>query len=79
VCGGVIKLDREIKMKNLSIGIQTFSELIEKKYIYVDKTAFLDFEKIEASKAELGVFEVDDIDLKTILFQTGYLTIKEWV
>ena len=36
------------------------------------------FENIEATAGELGQFEVDDIDLKTLLFQTGYLTIKSY-
>ncbi len=34
------------------------------------------FERIEATAAELGQFDIDDIDMKTLLFQTGYLTIK---
>jgi len=36
------------------------------------------FESIEATAGELGQFEIDDIDLKTLLFQTGYLTIKSY-
>jgi len=34
------------------------------------------FEAIEATGAELGQFDIEDIELKTLLFQTGYLTIK---
>ncbi len=37
-----------------------------------------DFDHIKATNSELSQFEVDDIDLKTLLFQTGYLTIKEY-
>jgi hypothetical protein len=36
------------------------------------------FESIEATAGELGQFEIDDIDLKALLFQTGYLTIKSY-
>jgi hypothetical protein len=34
------------------------------------------FEKIEATADELKQFDIDAIKLKTLLFQTGYLTIK---
>ena len=37
-----------------------------------------DFEGIEATEGELGQFEVDNISLKTLLFQTGYLTIQHY-
>lgn len=37
-----------------------------------------DFENIKATQGELGQFEVDAIDLKTLLFQTGYITIKSY-
>lgn len=37
-----------------------------------------ELEGIKAAPEELGQFEVDDIDLKTLMFQTGYLTIKEY-
>ncbi len=33
-------------------------------------------EKIEVSETELGSFDIDYIKLETLLFQTGYLTIK---
>ncbi len=36
------------------------------------------FENIEATAGELGQFDIDDIELKTLLFQTGYLTIKSY-
>lgn len=38
----------------------------------------VDFEAIKATRSELGQFEVDAIDLKTLLFQTGYITIKSY-
>ena len=34
-------------------------------------------EKISLSKVDLGSFDVNDITLETVLFQTGYLTIKQ--
>jgi hypothetical protein len=37
-----------------------------------------EFEGIKATAEELGQFEVDDIDLKVLMFQTGYLTIKDY-
>ena len=37
-----------------------------------------ELEGIKATAEELGQFEVDDIDLKTLMFQTGYLTIKNY-
>jgi hypothetical protein len=37
-----------------------------------------DFDQIKATSGELSQFEVDAIDLKTLLFQTGYLTIKSY-
>jgi len=36
------------------------------------------FEYIEATAGELGQFDIEHIDLKTLLFQTGYLTIKSY-
>ncbi len=32
----------------------------------------------QASSGELGQFEIDNIELKTLMFQTGYLTIKSY-
>lgn len=37
-----------------------------------------DFEKIEATEGELSSFEVNNLELKTLLFQTGYLTIHDY-
>ncbi|HSC24902.1 MAG TPA: AAA family ATPase [Candidatus Babeliales bacterium] len=37
-----------------------------------------DFDGIEATEGELSQFEVDNIFLKTLLFQTGYLTIQKY-
>ena len=34
-------------------------------------------ENISISESDLGSFDVDDIKIETLLFQTGYLTIKE--
>ncbi|UKL13727.1 ATP-binding protein [Dissulfurimicrobium hydrothermale] len=38
-----------------------------------------DLEHIEASEDILSSFDIDDIKLETILFQTGYLTIRDWM
>jgi hypothetical protein len=37
----------------------------------------IDIENIEISEEELGAFDVDNIELEVLLFQTGYLTIKD--
>lgn len=37
-----------------------------------------DFEHIEATESELGAFDIDVIPIKTLLFQTGYLTIRSY-
>ena len=37
-----------------------------------------DFDHIEATEIELGTFDIDTIPLKTLLFQTGYLTIHHY-
>lgn len=38
----------------------------------------IDFEQVKASESDLGRFEIDAIELKTLLFQAGYLTIKSY-
>jgi hypothetical protein len=38
----------------------------------------LEFENIQATESELSNFDVDNISLVTLLFQTGYLTIKNY-
>lgn len=38
----------------------------------------LDLENSVMSEADLGTFEIDHISLQTLLFQTGYLTIKSY-
>jgi hypothetical protein len=37
-----------------------------------------DLEGVLATEEELGQFEVDDIEIKTLMFQTGYLSIKDY-
>jgi hypothetical protein len=37
-----------------------------------------DFEHIEATESELGAFDIDTLPLKTLLFQTGYVTIQSY-
>ncbi len=36
------------------------------------------FESVKASEGELGQFDIEDIDLKVLMFQTGYLSIKAY-
>lgn len=53
-------------------GTPTFLINLFKKYNYEVQ----DFEDAQATAAELGAFEVENISLKVLLFQTGYLTIR---
>ncbi|MBC7474395.1 MAG: ATP-binding protein [Candidatus Sericytochromatia bacterium] len=54
-------------------GTSTFLvKLIKEKNIDVKN-----LENIEASKSMLDSFEIEDIDVESLLFQTGYLTIKK--
>lgn len=46
-------------------------DLLKTRYYHLP-----DFEAIEASEAQLGDFDMNHISLETLLFQTGYLTIK---
>ncbi len=48
------------------------------KLLKVKNYPVQNFERIEASAGELGQFDIENIDLKTLLFQTGYLTIKSY-
>jgi len=46
--------------------------------ILKEKNYFLpNLENVAISESDLGSFDVDDIKIETLLFQTGYLTIKE--
>ncbi|MBC7473954.1 MAG: PD-(D/E)XK nuclease domain-containing protein, partial [Candidatus Sericytochromatia bacterium] len=47
-------------------------KLIKEKNVDVEK-----LENIEISKSMLDSFEIEDIDVESLLFQTGYLTIKK--
>ncbi len=47
------------------------------KLIREQQYAVPDIEKISLTKADLGSFDVKDITLETVLFQTGYLTIEK--
>jgi hypothetical protein len=55
-------------------GTPTFLINLFKKYNY----SIQDFEHIEATEGELSSFEIEKISLKTLLFQTGYLTINKY-
>ena len=47
-------------------------EILKRKNYFLPK-----FEDIAISESDLGSFDVDDIKIETLLFQTGYLTIKK--
>jgi hypothetical protein len=108
-------------MKNLPIGIQTFSDIIRQNYLYVDKTrdihnlfaqggkyyflsrprrfgnywfasatpGFLihhmknrekDIRALEREEVDEAIFEsydIENLEVISMLFQTGYLTIKD--
>jgi len=77
-------------MKNLPIGIQTFSKIIEENYLYVDKTNLmkliktmeLDTTTLENKKISELVFDsynLENLNVYALLFQTGYLTISSIV
>ncbi len=54
-------------------GTPTFLlELLKASYYHVP-----DFENLEASGEMLNSFDIDNLKLEAVLFQTGYLTIKE--
>ena len=54
-------------------GTPTFLiNLLEKNAYYIP-----DLESVEASESIAGSFELESLDVETLLFQTGYLTIKE--
>lgn len=55
-------------------GTPTFLVNLFKKHNYPVQ----DFENVDATQRELGSFEIENISLKTLLFQTGYLTIKKY-
>ena len=54
-------------------GTPTFLINLFKKHNY----PLQDFEQVEATSSELNTFDIDNISLKTLLFQTGYLTIEK--
>jgi Predicted AAA-ATPase/PD-(D/E)XK nuclease superfamily len=54
-------------------GTPTFLINLFKKHTY----PIQDFEQVEASRSELDAFDIENISLKTLLFQTGYLTISK--
>ncbi len=47
-------------------------EILKRKNYFLPK-----LEDIAVSESDLGSFDVDDIKIETLLFQTGYLTIKK--
>lgn len=55
-------------------GTPTFLINLFKEHNY----SMQDFDHIEATESELSSFEIQNISLKTLLFQTGYLTISSY-
>jgi hypothetical protein len=55
-------------------GTPTFLINLFKKHNYPVQ----EFDHTQASERELGSFEIENISLKTLLFQTGYLTINKY-
>ncbi len=66
---------REFKNYWFETGTPTFLiDLLREKQFFMP-----DLENLRASEAILSTFDVDDIAPEALLFQTGYLTIKEMV
>ena len=40
--------------------------------------AIIDFEGVKLSSSKIKAFEIDNMDIKTLLYQTGYLTIADY-
>ncbi len=47
-------------------------EVLKEKNFFLPK-----LENLEINESDLGSFDIDDIKIETLLYQTGYLTIKE--
>ncbi len=62
-------------MKNLPVGIQTFSTLIDDGYLYVDKTR--DIYNLFAKGGRYYFLSRPRRFGKSLLFRTGYLTVKK--
>ncbi len=78
-----------MKIKSLPIYISNFKEMIESNYLYIDKTQYIysllkqhyqyleTISQTEIHPESLGNFDLEDIPLIPLLFQTGYLTIAD--
>ncbi len=65
--------NREFRNYWFETGTPTFlMKLIQER-----QYSALDIESIQASEAIIGSFDLDMIEIETLLFQTGYLTIKD--
>ena len=65
--------NREFRNYWFETGTPTFlMKLIQEK-----QYSALDIELIQTTEIMMSSFDVDEIDLETLLFQTGYLTIKD--
>lgn len=82
--------EREVSVYNPFSILQAFDRLSFKNYWFESGSPrFLinlikesgyhvpDFENIEAAEAMFSTYEIDDLNIEAILFQTGYLTIKD--
>lgn len=71
---GILLFLEQKKFKNY--WFETGSPSFLLKLIRERQYSVPDMENTFLSEADLGSFDIDDISLETILFQTGYLTIK---
>ena len=64
--------NKEFRSYWFETGTPTFLiQLLEEKQYFIP-----DIENIKASERTIGSFDVDRLEIETLLFQTGYLTIK---
>lgn len=72
----VLKCLESKKFKNYWFETGTPSFLLQ---LFKEKDyPILDLETVALSTPDLGTFDIDQIELSTLLFQTGYLTIKSY-
>lgn len=73
----VLSFLKEVRFSNywFKTGTPTFLiNLLKERHYPIQ-----DFEKVEASEIQLNSFEIETIQLKVLLFLTGYLTIKNYI
>jgi len=68
-------IDNDFEFKNYWFSTGTPSFLI--KLLQEREFRLIDFENLEVDERILNSFDIEKIELETVLFQTGYLTIKK--